>query len=134
VARLIDIEGIGDTSAEALRGAGVGSVAALLAAGGSPKGRAALATSSGVAEKLILRWVNHADLMRIMGVGGQFAELLEAAGVDSVPELAARRADSLTAKLGTTNAEKKLTRRVPTETMVSGWVAEAKSMKRAVSH
>ena len=134
MARLIDIEGIGDTSAEALRGAGVGSVAALLAAGGTAKGRAALAKSSGVSEKLILRWVNHADLMRIMGVGGQFAELLEAAGVDSVPELAGRRADSLTAKLGTTNAEKKLTRRVPTETMVSGWVSEAKSMKRAVSH
>jgi predicted flap endonuclease-1-like 5' DNA nuclease len=134
VARLIDIEGIGDTSAEALREAGVGSVAALLSAGGSAKGRAALAKSSGVSEKLILRWVNHADLMRIMGVGGQFAELLEAAGVDSVPELATRRPDSLTAKLGTTNAEKKLTRRVPTETMVSGWVAEAKSMQRAVSH
>jgi predicted flap endonuclease-1-like 5' DNA nuclease len=134
VARLIDIEGIGDSSAEALRGVGVGSVGALLAAGGSPKGRDALAKSSGVSGKLILRWVNHADLMRITGVGGQFAELLEAAGVDSIPELANRRPESLTATLASTNAEKKLTRRVPTLTMVAGWVDEAKSLKRAVTH
>jgi predicted flap endonuclease-1-like 5' DNA nuclease len=134
MARLIDIEGIGESSAEALKAAGVGSVAALLATGGSPKGRDALAKSSGVSAKQLLRWVNHADLMRITGIGGQFAELLEAAGVDSVPELANRRADSLAAKLAGTNTSKKLTRRVPTQTMVAGWVAEAKGMARAVSH
>ena len=104
VARLIDIEGIGDRSAEALRGAGVGSVAALLGGRGSAKGRDALAKSSG-SGKQILRWVNHADLMRITGVGGQFAELLEAAGVDSVPELAKRRPDSLAAKMAETNTD-----------------------------
>jgi predicted flap endonuclease-1-like 5' DNA nuclease len=109
-------------------------VAHLLEHGGTAAGREKLAATAGVSEKLVLEWVNHADLMRIDGVGSEYADLLEAAGVDSVPELATRNATNLAAALEKANAAKDLVRRVPSETVVAKWVAEAKTLPRAVHH
>ncbi|HSK12843.1 MAG TPA: DUF4332 domain-containing protein, partial [Phnomibacter sp.] len=100
---IIDIEGIGETYGAKLKTAGVPKTGELLAKAGTKKGRQELAATTGIPESLILTWVNHADLMRINGIGGQFSELLEAAGVDSVKELAQRNADNLHAKLSETN-------------------------------
>jgi predicted flap endonuclease-1-like 5' DNA nuclease len=105
-----------------------------LEAGASQKGREEIAEKTGISEKLILGWVNKADLSRIKGVGAQYADLLEAAGVDSVPELATRNAANLTAKMAEVNEAKNLVNRVPTEAEVTKWVDEAKTMECVVTH
>ena len=87
-----------------------------------------------MSEKLILKFVNHADLCRIKGVGGEYAELLEASGVDSVPELAQRNAENLAEKMSEVNAEKSLVRSLPSAETVSGWVGQAKDLPRVVTH
>lgn len=129
-----DIEGIGPAQAAKLRDMGINSVEALLEKGGTSKGRDSIAETTGISGKSVLKWVNHADLFRIKGVAGEFAELLEAAGVDSVPELAQRSPANLQKKMAEVNEEKKLTRRVPTENQVTAWVAEAKTLERKVTH
>jgi predicted flap endonuclease-1-like 5' DNA nuclease len=134
MANVDTIEGVGPAYAEKLKEAGAGSVEKLLEMGGTKKGRQDLAAATDIDESRILRFVNHADLMRINGVGGQFSELLEAAGVDSVAELAQRRPDNLTKKMEEVNAEKNLTNRVPSESEVEKWVAEAKELPKAVTH
>lgn len=134
MANIRDIEGVGEAYAGKLEAAGVPTVEALLSKGGTAKGRDALANATGISEKLILRWVNHADLFRLKGVKGQFAELLEAAGVDSVAELAQRNGANLHAKLETANAERKLVGRIPSAAEIDSWIAEAKSLPKAVSH
>jgi predicted flap endonuclease-1-like 5' DNA nuclease len=101
---------------------------------GSKAGREALAGTTGIGEGLILEWTNHADLYRIKGVGSEYADLLEEAGVDSVPELAQRVPANLAAKLAAVNEEKNLVRRVPSESEVADWVAQAKELPRAVHH
>lgn len=131
---LIDIEGVAETYATRLRTAGVGIVEELLAKGGSPSGRKAIEEASGLGHAHILKWVNHADLFRIDGVAGEYAELLEAAGIDSVPELAQRNAASLATRLESANEAKKLVRRVPSESQVEKWIDEAKRLPRAVTH
>ena len=131
---LIDIEGVGETYSETLLGAGISSVEGLLAAGATPKGREELAAKTGISEKVILRWVNHADMFRIKGIGGQYSSLLEAAGVDTVPELAQRNAVNLTAKMAEINAAKNQVRRLPTESQVTRWIAEAKTLPRMVKY
>jgi len=95
MANLEKVEGIGETYAKKLRDAGVGSTDMLLETGSTRKGRDELAAKTGIASKLILEWVNHVDLFRVKGVGEEYADLLEASGVDTVPELAQRRADNL---------------------------------------
>jgi predicted flap endonuclease-1-like 5' DNA nuclease len=129
-----DIEGVGPAMEMKFREIGITSTEALLTAGGTAQQREALAASTGISASKISRWVNHADLFRLRGVGGQYSELLEAAGVDSVPELAQRNAANLAAKMAEVNAEKKLTLVTPTEAMVAGWVAEAKTLPRMVHH
>lgn len=131
---LIDVEGIGPVQAGKLRAVGVTTTAVLLRQGASRDGRAKLAASSGISETLILKWVNHLDLFRIKGVATQYAELLEAAGVDSVPELAQRDPKNLHPTLGEVNAAKKLVRNVPTATQVADWVSQAKTLPRVVTH
>ncbi len=123
-----DIEGVGPKFAEALAGAGVKNTAQLLAAAATPKDRKALAEASGLPADKILKFANHADLMRIKGIGGEFAELLEASGVDTVKELRRRNAENTSAKMAEVNAEKNLTRRVPTAKMVGEWVEAAKEL------
>jgi predicted flap endonuclease-1-like 5' DNA nuclease len=113
---------------------GVDTIEELLETGGTPAGREAIADKSGLSPKLILEWVNHADLMRVKGVGSEYADLLEAAGVDTVAELAQRNAANLAATLGEVNEAKNLVRRVPTETEVTGWIAEAKTLPKAVQY
>ena len=134
MAKLVDIEGIGATYAAKLKEAGVESQAALLKEGGEKKGRSALAEKTGISEKLILGWVNRADLARIKGVGEEYADLLEHAGVDTVPELAGRNAANLHAKMVEVNEAKKLVRALPTEAKVAYWVAQAKTMERAINY
>lgn len=132
--KLSVIEGIGEVYQEKLLKAEVKSVEALLERGSTKEGRAELAETTDISEKLILRWVNHADLSRIKGVSGEYSELLEAAGVDTVPELAQRRPDNLHAKLVAVNEEKKLVRKLPTESQVAGWVEQAKALPRKVNY
>lgn len=103
-------------------------------AGATKKGRAALAAKSGLSEKLILEWVNRADLYRVTGIGTQYADLLENAGVDTVVELAGRKAENLVEKMKLVNAEKKLVRQLPALSRVQDWVAQAKKLPRKVSY
>jgi uncharacterized membrane protein HdeD (DUF308 family)/predicted flap endonuclease-1-like 5' DNA nuclease len=128
------IEGIGPKYSEALKEQGVDSPQALLEAGATSKGRKSLAEKTGLSPKLILAWVNQADLMRIKGVGSEFADLLEKAGVDTVPELARRNASNLHAKVVEVNEEKHLVRQVPSPQKVESWVAEAKELDRVVQY
>ena len=134
MAKLDTVEGIGPALAEKLSGAGVGSTDQLLEMGGTKKGRAEIAEKAGMSEGQILKFVNHVDLMRIKGVGSEYSDLLEAAGVDTVPELAQRNAANLTAKMEDVNAEKKLVRSTPSESLVEGWVEQAKGLPKAVHH
>ena len=134
MATIETVEGIGPASAEKLEQAGIKTTEALLEQGAQPQGRKTIAEKSGLSEKQILDWVNKCDLMRIKGVGEEYSDLLEASGVDSVPELAQRRADNLTKKMEEVNAQKNLCRTTPSETVVEGWVEQAKLMERAVFH
>lgn len=129
-----DIEGIGPVIGEKLRAAGVKDTDTLLAKSTRPADRKALAAAAGLNDAQVLKFANMADLYRIQGVGSEYSELLEAAGVDTVPELARRNAANLTAALAEVNASRKLTRRVPTEKEVSGWIEHAKSLPRVLEY
>lgn len=131
---LEDIEGIAETYAGKLRAAGVGTVEALLSEGATPGGRKKIAEAAGISDERILKWVNHADLFRINGVAGEYAELLEAAGVDTVVELGHRNAHNLAAELERVNESKRLVRRVPSLGEVERWIEEAKALPRAVTY
>ena len=128
------IEGIGPAYGAKLREAGCGSTAKLLEAGATRSGRDKLAKATGISGSIILRCVNMADLFRINGVASQFAELLEASGVDTVKELKNRNAANLCAKMKEVNASKRLTRATPSESMVAGWVEQAKSLPPVVTY
>ena len=134
VTKIVEIEGIGEKYGAALEAAGVSTVEALLEKGGSASGRQGLAEKAGVTAHQILEWVNRADLMRIKGIGSEYSDLLEAAGVDTVKELATRRPDNLHAKLEEVNSEKSLVRRTPNADEVAKWVAEAKTLPAMVSY
>jgi predicted flap endonuclease-1-like 5' DNA nuclease len=125
-----DIEGIG----EKLRSAGIATPDALLKAGATRRGREELAQTTGIADALILRWVNMSDLFRIKGVAGQYAELLEGAGVDTVKELRNRNPENLAAKVAEINAEKKLVRQPPSTSAVRDWVEEAKTLPPIIEY
>ena len=132
--KIEDIEGIGPVYAKKLTEAGITSVAQLLKVGAGPKGREELAKKAGIDRKLILEWVNHADLYRIKGVGQEYSDLLEEAGVDTVVELATRKPENLHAKILEVNTTKKLVRRPPSAKMVADWVLQAKELPRVVTH
>lgn len=126
--KVIDIEGVGDVFAKNLNDAGIKTDAELLAKCAKPAGRKELAEQTGISSKLILKWANHCDLYRVNGIGPQFAELLEASGVDTVKELRHRVAENLQKKLEEVNAQKKLVNRVPTVTEVQKMVDQAKDL------
>lgn len=132
--KIEDIEGIGPVAGDKLRAAGVKDTDSLLAHAKTPKMRKELAETSGLDEKKILKFANMADLYRISGVGSEFADLLEASGVDTVPELAQRNAENLAKKMEEVNEAKKLTRRTPSVTEVEKWVAQAKDLPRALEY
>ena len=134
MAALNKIEGIGASYQEKLKGVGVTSLESLLKAGSKPAGRKELAEKSEISPKLLLKWVNNADLFRINGIASQFAELLEAAGVDTVVELAQRNAENLHAKLVETNKDKKLVRLVPGLKKVEDFIQQAKALDRVVEY
>jgi predicted flap endonuclease-1-like 5' DNA nuclease len=134
VAGLVDIEGISPAHAEKLKVQGLHTTEDLLKAGATPKSRGELAAITGISESLILRWINMADLFRIKGVAEQYSDLLEASGVDTVPELAQRRPENLLAKMMQVNEERGLVHRVPTQEQVTAWVSEAKTLPRMISY
>ncbi len=128
------IEGIGPSYGEKLAAAGIKTVESLLEKGSQKKGRAEISTASGLSEKLILDWVNMADLFRINGVAGQFAELLKASGVDTVKELGTRNPANLHVALTEKNEEKKLTKVVPNVEKVTNFISQAKKLEQKVFH
>jgi predicted flap endonuclease-1-like 5' DNA nuclease len=133
--KIIDVEGIGPVFADKLRSAGVVTTDDLLASGATPAGRKAIAEASGISSARILEWTNHADLMRINGVGSEYADLLEAAGVDTVPELARRNAANLATTFQELDAARpNLVRRVPGEGTVTGWIAQAQALGRTIEY
>jgi predicted flap endonuclease-1-like 5' DNA nuclease len=134
MAKIQEIEGIGPVFAEKLAAAGIKTVEKLLEVGASKKGRQTLAETTGIDEKKILKWVNMADLFRIKGVGEEYSELLEAAGVDTVKELRNRRPDNLHAKMLEVNAEQKLVRQMPSLSQVESWVEHAKTLDPMVTY
>lgn len=129
-----DIEGIGPKYAAKLRKAGIKRTHHLLDRGASKKGRKILAGESGVDETLILKWSNMADLMRIRGVGEEYSELLEAAGVDTVKELRNRKPANLHIAMGKANGKRKLVRQLPGSAQVEKWVAQAKKLPPVMTY
>ena len=127
-----EIEGIGPVLGEKLRAAGINTVDKLLEKAATKKQRQSLAEETGISEKQILKFTNMADLFRLNGVGQEYAELLEVAGVDTVPELAQRNAANLTAKMEEVNEAKNLTRKTPSATEVEKWIAQAKELPRVI--
>ena len=132
--KLQKIEGIGDTYTGQLEQAGVGSVEALLEQGKTAKGRADLVEKTGISSKLILKWVNRADLFRVKGIGEEYGDLLEIVGVDTVPELAQRNAENLYNKMVEINNERKLVRRLPSQNQVAEWIEQAKQLPRMMTY
>lgn len=132
--KIIEIEGIGQTYADKLEAAGIKNTDDLLEKCASPKGREKIAEETGISTKLILKWTNHADLFRIRGVAGQFAELLEAAGVDTVKEFRHRVAANLYPKLVETNEAKNLCNRVPSEKEIQKMIDQAKELEPVISY
>lgn len=132
--RLSMIEGIAEVYEGKLKDAGVNSIEAFLEAAATKKGRIDLAEKSGISEKLILTWANHADLSRVKGIGSQYSDLLEEAGVDTVPELANRNPQNLYQKIMEVNEAKNLVRRPPSEKMIAGWIAQAKELPRILEY
>lgn len=132
--KIDEIEGIGAVYAGKLQSAGIKTTDDLLNAAAAPQGRKDLAEKTGLTTQQILKWANMADLMRINGVGEEYSELLEAAGVDTVKELKMRRADNLTAKMAEVNETKKLVRQVPALANVEKWIEQAKTLPPKLSY
>ena len=132
--KISEIEGIGEATAAKFETAGIKTVDSLLDKGSQKSGRSEIAQASGISETVVLDFVNMADLFRINGVAGQFAELLKASGVDTVKELSTRNAENLWAKLTEINTEKKLTRVVPSVDKVTDFISQAKELPQKVFH
>jgi len=131
---ITEIEGIGEKYAEILKQNGVSTVESLLKTCRTKVGRDELSKKTSLPGNLILKWTNHADLFRINGVAGQFAELLEASGVDTVVELSNRNPENLVKKMTEVNGQKNLTQKVPTLSQVTSWVEQAKKMPRGIEY
>ncbi|WP_291298348.1 DUF4332 domain-containing protein [Elioraea sp.] len=132
--RLARIEGIGPKLAARLGEAGLATTDDLLEAAARPKGRAAIAGRTGVSEALILKWANRADLMRVKGISEEIGDLLEAAGIDTLPGLKRRRAAELAEALQAANDKRKLVRHVPGEAQCARFIAEARALPRILSY
>jgi len=128
------IEGVGPVYAEKLKAVGIDAPKDLLERGATPRGRQEIAAATGISDKLILKWVNHVDLYRIKGIGSEYADLLEIAGVDTVVELATRNPANLYQRLVSVNMEKRLVRKVPFPSQVEGWIEQAKQLPRVLTY
>ena len=134
MASIDTIEGIGHKQATSLRKARIRTVEALLKRGATRKGRREVAAATGISEREILAWVNRADLMRVRGIGEEYSDLLEAAGVDTIKELRRRNPANLLASMVSVNVKKSLVRRLPTEAMVERWIEDAGGLDAVVKH
>ncbi len=134
MAQISDIEGIGPVIAENMQAAGIRTTDDLLARAATAQGRTVMGEALGLDAARLLRFVNHADLMRVKGIGSEYSELLEAAGVDTVPELARRKADNLQAKLAEINNTRKLVRQMASASQVESWIEQAKALDPIVTH
>jgi len=134
MASIAAIQGLHHAEATKLRKARVRTTEALLKTAASRKGRKDLSETTGLDEKRILDWVNRADLMRVKGIGSEYSDLLEAAGVDTIKELRRRNPRNLLEVMGELNLRKRLVRRLPTESMVTGWVESAKMTEPLVGY
>ncbi len=132
--KIEEIEGIGPAFGEKLRAAGITQTRDLLESGCTRPGRKELSEKTGIPEAKLLDWVNMVDLCRVRGIGPEFAELLECAGVDSVRELAQRNAENLATRCAEVNESKNLTRRDPSARVVKSWIEEAKQLPPKVEH
>ncbi len=132
--KIVDIEGIGPKYAKKLHSVGVRSTGRLLQIGTDKRGRRDLAEETGISEKLVLEWVNLADLMRVKGIGEEYSDLLEEAGVDTVKELRQRVPENLFKALVETNEKKALVRRLPSSKQVKSWVTQAKKLSPIVKY
>jgi predicted flap endonuclease-1-like 5' DNA nuclease len=133
--KIEDVEGIGPTFAAKLIEAGVSTTDALLQRGATETGRNRLSEATGISERQLLEWVNHVDLMRIDGVGSEYADLLEAAGVDSCAELARRNAANLANTFQELDAARpNWIRQIPSEATIAGWIEQADHLAKVVSH
>jgi len=132
--KIIDIEGIGPAYAQKLAKAGIRTTDALLKKGASAEGRREIKAMTGIGHELILEWVNLADLNRIKGVGGQYSDLLEEAGVDTVDELSKRVAKNLYEKMQQVNQTKNLVNKMPTLTQIEDWIKQAKKLRKVVTY
>lgn len=131
---ILKIEGIGPAYAEKLKKIGIVTIETLLKEGASPAGRKSIEEKTGITHKLILEWVNLADLFRINGIGEEYSDLLEEAGVDTVVELSQRKAENLLEKMTEINQSKKLVRRLPVLDQVKDWIEQAKKLDRVVTY
>jgi predicted flap endonuclease-1-like 5' DNA nuclease len=134
MSNIIEVEGIGEVYAKKLKEAGISTSEGLLDKGATPAGRDKIAKETGISHVRILRWVNHVDLFRIKGIETQYAELLEAAGVDTVPELAQRNPANLLAALAEVKAKKHPVRKLPSQEQVADWIKQAKKLPRVVTY
>lgn len=132
--KVIDIEGVGPVYAEKLNAAGIKTANQYLELAATPKGRKEIAEQTGISPALILKWANHCDLYRIKGIGPQFAEILEAAGVDTVKELRHRNPDNLAVTIAKVNEEKKLVRRIPTAGELRRMVDQAATLEPVMTY
>lgn len=132
--KIEEIEGIGPVYAEKLRAAGISTTEELLEKGATRKGREAIAEATEISERLILKWTNHADLFRIKGVASQFAELLEAAGVDTVKEFRHRVAANLYPRLVEVNEQRNLCNRVPSVAELEKMIEQAKTLPPVITY
>lgn len=129
-----DIEGIGPSFAERLANASIGNTNQLLEGCGSPSGRSQVSEKTGLSESQLLKWANMADLMRVSGVGSQYAELLEQAGVDTIKELRNRNAENLATRMKEINGSRRLVRTTPSPRTVEGWISKAKALEPKITY
>ncbi len=134
MSKLTEIRGIDEHAQNKLKNAGIATIEELIAQAGEKKGRKEIAGQTGIDEKEILHWLNRADLSRIKGVSTLYADLLEFAGVDTVPELAQRKPENLQEKMSEVNEEKQLVQRVPPLALVEDWVSQAKELPRVINY
>lgn len=134
MANVIKVEGIGEKHALRLKDAGIVTTDQLLSLCRTPKERKAVAEKTGIDEQKILEWANRVDLFRIKGVGEEYSDLLEAAGVDTVPELARRNPENLLATMAEVQSKKRLVRRMPVLSQVTSWIQQAKELPRILNY
>lgn len=132
--KLLKVEGIGEGYAKKLKEIGITTVEKLLEKGATPKGRDEISQKADISGKLVLEWVNHCDLFRVRGIGEEYSDLLEEAGVDTVVELAQRNPENLYAALVKVNEEKNCVRKLPALSLVTNWVEQAKKLGRKITY